>query len=367
MYRENWLPRGLAVVGLTAAVMLIALAWPATPPSLPKTSPDTPLTKTSPTTTPTLVLAATDQAPTHSPTATTTSIALPTITPLFTKQPTNTPTPLPTATPTPTPTPSPTSTPPPSPTSPPAATNVDTKQNIALAGRVEQHAYPSQVTGGEEPYRIYLPPNYDQSEQRYPVLYLLHGWPYDESHWDNLGIDETADAGIVSGTLPSFIIVLPGADPEGLYVSTSGGDHSYEAQIVKDLIPYIDENYRTIPDRSGRAIGGISRGGVWSLEIGFRNAGLFAAVGAHSPALSANLAPPVYDPFNLLGEPGVATLRVYLSAGEGDWARKSTEDLHRALNEQEIDNQLAIHPGNHRDTLWAENVVEYLAFYTMTW
>ncbi len=314
MRRGNWLLRGLIVLALAAAVALGVLMW-----SPLETSRLTPASTLAPT-----------------PVLTPTSI------------PTPTPTPIPPSTLTPTPTPTPT----------PACTET--------AGRVEQHTYFSQTTGDEQPYRIYLPPCYDQTDRRYPVLYLLHGWPYDEAHWDSLGADEAADAGIAGGTLPPLVIALPGSG-ERLYVNTCGGDHSFEGQVVNDLIPHVDGAYRTWAGREGRAIGGVSRGGVWALEIGFRHPGLFAAVGAHSPALSVNMAPPTYDPFYLLGEPGVAALRVYLDAGDADWARGGTQALHEALEAQGIASEFVVHSGGHENRLWAANVAEYLAFYAAGW
>ena len=306
---------------------------------------------------------------------------LSTPTPTRTRTPTSTPksspTPTPTATFTPIPTSLPTLTPPPTPTVlPEGPTALPTTEvieapivhpDIPLAGRVEQHTYSSRITGLEEPYRIYLPPDYDASGRRYPVLYLFHGWPYDESHWDNLGVDETADAAIQAGTLPPFIIVLPGADPDGIFVKTAGGDYSFEAQVVIDLVPHIDATYRTQAVREGRAVGGISRGGVWSLEIGFRHADMFAAVGGHSPALKYNQAPDVYNPFNLLDQPRVAELRIYLDAGDTDWALEGTQALHEALDAKGIPNQFAIHSGGHSDGLWAANLGEYLSFYAAGW
>lgn len=286
-----------------------------------------------------------------------------TATPSPTTEPSATPTVLPSPTPTFTPTRPASPTPTATPDLPPPATVT----SVPLAGRVETGIYDSALTGQAESYRIYLPPDYDQSERRYPALYLLHGWPYDETHWDNLGIDNVADVGIVQGALPAHIIVLPGANSNGLYVSTSGGPHSFEAQIVNELIPHIDATYRTVQTREARAIGGISRGGVWALEIAFSHPDAFATVGAHSPALSANRAPPAYDPFTLLREPGVETLRIYLSAGDGDWARGETWELHAQLNEQGIPNHFVIHPGVHADPLWAEHLPEYLAFYTAGW
>ena len=112
-----------------------------------------------------------------------------------------------------------------------------------------------------QPERAPVSPGYDQTDRRYPVLYLFHGWPYDESHWDNLGIDEVADQSIQAGMLPPFVIVLPGADPDGLYVYSAGGDHSFEGQVIHDLLPQVEAAHRVSSDRVERAIGGISRGG----------------------------------------------------------------------------------------------------------
>jgi enterochelin esterase-like enzyme len=313
--RGRWLLRGFTVVALAAVIALGVFVRPLEAP-----------------------------APMPTPTAT------PTVTPTPSPPPTHTPTP--TLTPTPTITPSPTLTP------TPACTET--------AGRVERRTYFSQTAGDERPYRVYLPPCYDQVDRRYPVLYLLHGWPYDDAHWEELGVVEAADAGIASGTLPPFIIVLPGGF-ERLYVNTSGGDYSFEGQVVNDLIPHVDGTYRTWANREGRAIGGISRGGVWALEIAMMHPDLFATVGGHSPALSANLAPPPYDPFYLLGRPGVAALHIYLDAGDADWSKKSTQALHEAMDRQGIVHEFVVHPGRHENGLWAENVAEYLAFYAAEW
>jgi enterochelin esterase-like enzyme len=219
-------------------------------------------------------------------------------------------------------------------------------------------------------FKIYLPPCYDvYTSHQYPALYLLHGHPFDESHWDNLGADETADGGINSGAYPPFIIVMPNCDPspDGIFVNTSGGDNSVEGLITNELLPHIDATYRTWANRQGRAIGGISRGGVWSLEIAFRHPELFSAVGAHSPALSVNYPHPLYDPFVLLAEPGVRTLRIYLDAGDADWARAGTDRLHRALEEQGMPHEFTVGEGSHVDDYWARMVPAYLAFYTLAW
>lgn len=237
----------------------------------------------------------------------------------------------------------------------------------ALQGRVEQGTFESGITGRTEAFRVYLPPGYGETERRYPTLYLLHGWPYDETHWADLGVEGRADEGIVEGTLPPFIIVLPRANSNGLFVNTSGGPGSFEAQLVNELVPKIDGRYRTVQSPDGRAIGGISRGGVWSLQIGFTHPDIFGIVGAHSTALAVNQAPPAHDPLVLVGEPGVADLRIYLSVGDADWARAATWEMHQLLDERGIVHEYAVHPGEHVDPLWGEHIPEYLRFYTAGW
>jgi len=269
--------------------------------------------------------------------------------------------PLRTATPTPTGTPTATPTPMPSPTPTPTCTEVH--------GHVEVHTFFSRILGREMPYRVYVPPCYDANSRSYPVLYVLHGYPYDESHWDRLGADEAADAGIRSQAYPPFLIVMPNCDPspDGIFVNTSGGDYSVEGLIVNELLPAVEQLYRTQAGREGRAIGGISRGGVWSLEIGFRRPDLFATVGAHSAALSVNYPHPLYDPFNLVTDPGVRTLRIWLDAGDRDWARFGVERLHQALEESGVPHEFTVGEGDHSDDYWSRMIPAYLAFYTASW
>jgi enterochelin esterase-like enzyme len=234
-------------------------------------------------------------------------------------------------------------------------------------GRVETGTFFSAIIGQEQPYRVYLPPCYDFHDGRYPVLYMLHGYPFDDSHWDEIGIDEAADAGIASGTLPPFVIAMPGADNEGSYTNTSGGPGSFEAVLLDEFMPFIEAAYRVADVAEGRAIGGMSRGGVWSLEIAFRNPDQFAAVGGHSVALNVNRAPPVYDPLYLAADPAIRSLRIYLDVGQGDWTLPGMEELHAALTAADVAHDYYVYEGYHDDSYWSENVAEYLAFYTADW
>lgn len=236
-----------------------------------------------------------------------------------------------------------------------------------LRGRTIQHYLVSDAMQEEVRYLVHLPPCYDYYQDKaFPVLYLLHGWPMDEGHWDSLSIDELSDDWISREIIGPFIIVMPGVSSDGLYVNSSGGSNSFEGMFVDELIPAVDEAYRTWQGREGRSIGGISRGGVWALEIALRHAEFFGAVGAHSPALALNRPLPQYDPFVLVQE-GPPDLRFYLNAGDADWARASTIRLRDLLLEKEADVVYQVHEGSHVDALWHRALPDSLAFYTSTW
>lgn len=326
----SWRPP-VAALALWSVVLLTACKG-----ALPQAVP----TQPSQTPTPTVV-------PTRQPTSTST----PTLT--VTCSPTATPTPLP---PTLTATPTFTALPP---TPTPACTETQ--------GRVETGTFASAIIGSEQPYRVYLPPCYDAGQDRYPVLYMLHGYPFDDSHWDEIGIDEAADAGIAAGTLPAFIIAMPGADNEGTYTRTSGGPGSFETVLLDEFMPFIEATYRASDRAAGRAIGGMSRGGVWSLEIAFLHPDRFGTVGGHSVALSVNQAPPRYDPLYLAADPAVRSLRIYLDVGRDDWAWEGMEELHAALTAAAVAHDYQVYEGYHGDDYWSAHVEEYLAFYAAQW
>jgi enterochelin esterase-like enzyme len=251
----------------------------------------------------------------------------------------------------------------------PAEVNV-AKLDTACAdtkGQVMDAYFKSDVVGRQQHYFIYLPPCYDaRSDVRYPVVYLLHGIPMDENHWLDEGIVEAADKLFGSGELPPFLIVMPHGD-YGLYTDTSGGARSFEGVFVNELIPAIDRRFRTQADPEHRAIGGISRGGVWALEIAFTHPDLFDAVGGHSPALAVNRATDDYDPMVLAKSAMIDHLRIFLDAGDRDWTRTETQALSKVLNERHIPHTYTIGKGDHDYPYWATQVEAYLRFYGAPW
>jgi enterochelin esterase-like enzyme len=233
-------------------------------------------------------------------------------------------------------------------------------------GRIEYTAYPGKVLPQDVPLRVYLPPCYDFSDRIYPSLYLLHGKPQDEAHWMTLGVVEQVDAAVGGGIWPAFVMIMA-RQPEPLFSYTDGGQDSYEAELLGGLVPYIDRTYRTDTRPQARALAGISRGGVWALEVAFRNPGVFDTVAALSPALNVNYARRPYDPFAIVTDGDRLPSRIYLMAGLGDSALEETRRLSRVLSRMGVEHTLTVTSGGHEGGTWKAVLPEVLDFLVADW
>ncbi|MGI0013930.1 MAG: alpha/beta hydrolase, partial [Nitrososphaera sp.] len=146
---------------------------------------------------------------------------------------------------------------------------------VETRGTVEQISIPSGTLRYPIDARLYLPPCYGATDERYPVLYLIHGLNFKEDQWERLGVATAADELSAAGEIAPLIIVMPRDRP----------DDRLDRAFVNDLVPYIDSTYLTLPAREFRAVGGLSRGGGWAIHIGLRYPALFGRLGAHSPAV----------------------------------------------------------------------------------
>ncbi|MCP4418186.1 MAG: hypothetical protein GY805_16310, partial [Chloroflexi bacterium] len=198
----------------------------------------------------------------------------------------------------------------------PTATLQPSPTPCTVPGRIEVGTF-SSLTAGTMAYRIYLPPCYGVDGRSYPTLYLLPGNSHTDAIWDSLGVDELAETGIENKSWLPFLIVMP--DGGWIANNSSGGAGSYESVILHDLIPFVEQTYCAWADRAGRAIGGMSRGGYWALEIAFRFPEKFVSVGGHSAALLDQYAWPAINPqFTGLSQ-DLGDLRIYLDIGANDY------------------------------------------------
>jgi len=159
---------------------------------------------------------------------------------------------------------------------------------------------------GDPPRRstiVYLPPSYEQSQKRYPVVYLLHGNGAINLIWlngrlQNFNILAAMDSLIRTGKVKEMIIVMPDANNRfrGSHYANSSVTGNWLDFIAKDLVESIDQKYRTIASSSSRGLAGHSMGGRGSLNIAMKSPGVFGAVYAMSAGVMAfDSFPPVAE------------------------------------------------------------------------
>lgn len=155
-------------------------------------------------------------------------------------------------------------------------------------GEIRIEKYDSALTGETRTSYVYLPPGYDKSSERYPVLYLMHGAGEDETGWSTQGmLRDIMDNLIAEGECVPMIVVmergtavLADAGPQGpfnLFDFTA-----FEKVMVEESVPTFDARFRTLTDRDHRAICGLSLGGFQAYTIGLDHPELFGWIGGFS-------------------------------------------------------------------------------------
>jgi enterochelin esterase-like enzyme len=220
-------------------------------------------------------------------------------------------------------------------------------------------------------YEIYLPASYAQAPDRtYPVLYLLHGDGGRFTDWAAFGLQAKMDQAIAGGA-PEMIVVMPdGSGHSGDLTDWADrwdGTDPVEDQVL-NLVNFIDQNYRTIPDRSTRFIGGLSSGGFGALNIALHHEELFSTAMSFSGFIAANdqeADPGVFgedpgmiernSPAALVSSQGGAGDIYYvLSAGQNDpYFQHRMAEFSAELDRLGIAHEFHVVPGGHDGLAWA--------------
>ena len=243
----------------------------------------------------------------------------------------------------------------------------------------------SDLMSREMPYRVILPAGYSALKQRapgYSVIYLLHGLTGHYSNWT----DKTKLAEYAASQ--NFIIVTPEGDNGWYSDSVTVANDKYESYIVKELIPEIDKNFRTLADRDHRIIAGLSMGGYGSLKFGLKYPEMFTLMGSFSGALGATSytastagaqigggidkifgsvdsdSRKANDIFRMVREITPERLKslpyVYQSCGTEDFLIQNNRDFLSLLNEKKVPHEYREHPGVHDWAFWDDQIREFL-------
>lgn len=219
-------------------------------------------------------------------------------------------------------------------------------------GRFETVEYDSRATGSKRRLVVYTPAGYSQNE-KYPVLYLLHGSGDDETGWLKKGdADVILDNLIADGKAVPMIVVMPNGFARGPGEPREGRGRgaAFEQDLLGDIVPYIESHYSVTADREHRALAGLSMGSFQTLSIGTKHLDTFASLGGFS---GANFRGPAGE---IVADPDAARKKLklfWLSYGESDaMVKDGVEELHAWLDEQKIPHEFRVAPGGHEWPFW---------------
>jgi enterochelin esterase-like enzyme len=239
----------------------------------------------------------------------------------------------------------------------------DARRDGLDRGKLETVEYDSTTVGAKRKARVYTPPRYS-TDQKYPVLYLLHGIGGDENEWvrggspdailDNLYADKKAVPMIVVMPNGRAATDLTARDP---IPKQSPAFAAFEKDLLTDLIPFIEKTYSVKADRESRALAGLSMGGGQALNFGLGNLDTFAWVGGFSSAPNTR---PSADLIKDHAE-AVKKLRLlYVACGDQDGLSRISQRVHEMLDEKQVPHIYRVIPGGRHDfRVWKSDLYHF--------
>lgn len=239
----------------------------------------------------------------------------------------------------------------------------DARRDGIEHGRLETVEYDSTTVGVKRKAQVYTPPGYS-AEEKYPVLYLLHGIGGDEHEWPGASSAEAILDNLYADKLAApMIVVMPNGraatdvtarDP---IPKQSPAFAAFEQDLLRDLIPFIEKTYPVKADRESRALAGLSMGGGQALNFGLNNLDTFAWVGGFSSA------PNTKRPEDLVKDPAEAAAKLrllYVACGDQDRLFRITEGVHNMLEEKHVPHVYNVIPGGQHDfKVWKSDLYHF--------
>lgn len=235
-------------------------------------------------------------------------------------------------------------------------------------GEVSMKRYYSSVFNDWRRFYIYTPADYQQNtNKKYPVLYLLHGGGEDERGWSTQGkTDLILDNLIADGKANPMLIVMMDGNTGGGGIRSFGERslQTFENELKQVVIPFVEKNYRAESGPQSRALAGLSMGGLQTLYAGVKNNGMFSYLGVFSSGWFANnatLSDPQYafmkDNKNAINE----NIKLFWVAmgGKEDIAYENCKVMLKKFDDIGIKYQYSEYPGGHTWPVWRNNLYQF--------
>jgi len=242
--------------------------------------------------------------------------------------------------------------------------------NDVPRGEIHRHFYKSAVAQDNRDYYVYTPPTYDPSQTKtYPVLYLFHGYSDDSSGWTAVGhANVILDNLMTQGKAKPMIVVMPLGygtldfvlTSEDVWNQAEPRDRNFKEfteELLTEVMPRVESEYRITKDRNARAIAGLSMGGSESLLAGLNNLGKFSWIGAFS---SGGLPEDFQKDFPSLDAKANKQLHLlWIACGTEDHLISLNRNLREWLTGKGIKHVDIETPGMHTWMVWRRNLVEF--------
>src|SRR4030095_11011554 len=235
-------------------------------------------------------------------------------------------------------------------------------------GDIRIKKYFSTVTNSWRQFYIYTPPGYDVNiNEKYPVLYILHGGGEDERGWATQGkTDIILDNLIAEKKVKPMLVVMPDGNfgTGGLAGFNENVLRTFENELKNVVIPFIEKNYRTETNGNNRALAGLSLGGLQTLYAGLRNTAMFSYLGVFSSGWFANQ-PALSDPQYAFMKENATSINNNLKSfwiamvGNEDSAYNNCKIMLATFDEMGIKYTYSEYPGGHTWPVWRNNLYNF--------
>ena len=233
-------------------------------------------------------------------------------------------------------------------------------------GEIAIKRYFSTVFNTWRQFYIYKPAGYDlNTDEKYPVLYILHGGGEDERGWATQGkTDLILDNLIAAGKAKPMLIVMPDGNVTGQQGFGENRLRMFERELKQSIIPFVEKNYRAETGPGNRALAGLSMGGLQTLYAGINNPEMFSYLGVFSsgwimPAQN-DLANKQYD-FIKNNPEKISALKLLWIAmgGKEDIAYNNCQAMMKKLDELKVTYTYSEYPGGHTWPVWRNNLYNF--------